>query len=103
VHSLNPDIFSADITFTAWTALVIGGIATKSGPAIGAVILLTITEASGLLQGSARWATLLASSRWIILGLLLIIVMRFRPEGLLTEAQAFANASARIKENGETP
>ncbi len=101
VRSLNPKIFSSDITFTAWTALVIGGIASKSGPVIGAVILLMVTEASGLAQGSSELASILSASRWILLGLVLILVMRFRPAGLLSENGAFAEASTRAPEGRE--
>jgi branched-chain amino acid transport system permease protein len=101
VRSLNPKIFAADITFTAWTALVIGGIASKSGPLLGAVILLIVTEASGLYQGSGELASMISSSRWILLGLVLILVMRLRPEGILGEKASFAGASARAPKGGD--
>ncbi|MDH4118542.1 MAG: branched-chain amino acid ABC transporter permease [Acidimicrobiia bacterium] len=95
LRSATPSLFKADITFVTWTALVIGGIASKKGPVLGAVVLLVLTESVSLVQGSADLAVLLASSRFVVLGLLLILVMRFRPNGLVEERAAFAGASGR--------
>lgn len=96
IRGLTPSLFAADLTFVVWTALVIGGIGSMAGPIIGAVVLLLLTESVALLQGSPRFAELLASSRFLILGLALILVMRIRPQGLLTERGAFEGASERV-------
>ncbi|MEX1125412.1 MAG: branched-chain amino acid ABC transporter permease [Acidimicrobiia bacterium] len=95
LRSVTPHLFAPDITFVTWTALVIGGIASKRGPVIGAVVLLVLTESVSLAQGSANLAVILASMRFVVLGLLLILVMRFRPNGLANERSAFASASQR--------
>lgn len=95
LRSATPHLFGADITFVTWTALVIGGIASKKGPIIGAVVLLVLTESVSLAQGSADLAVILASLRFVVLGLLLILVMRFRSDGLVDERSAFAGASSR--------
>lgn len=100
VDTLNPKIFTNDSSFLTWAVLIVGGIASKSGPLIGAVIMIGIIEATGLIQGSSEVAALLAASRWMMLGLVLILVMRFRPEGIFTEERAFRNASA-LCEGGE--
>jgi branched-chain amino acid transport system permease protein len=98
LRAVNPHVFAPDITFVAWTALVIGGIASKRGPIIGAVVLLVLVESVSLIQGSATLAVVLASMRFVVLGLVLILVMRFRPNGLFDERDAFRGASA----NGES-
>jgi branched-chain amino acid transport system permease protein len=64
---------------------------------IGAAILLIVTEAAALAQGLGEMAVVLASVRFIVLGLVLILVMRFRPEGLAKERDAFARASRRVE------
>jgi branched-chain amino acid transport system permease protein len=97
LRSLTPSLFAPDITFVAWTALVIGGIASRSGPVLGAVVLLVLTESVSLVQGSAQSAVVLASLRYIVLGILLILVMRFRPDGLVKERVAFASMSKRLE------
>jgi branched-chain amino acid transport system permease protein len=98
LRSVTPHLFAPDITFVTWTALVVGGIASKRGPIIGAVILLVMTESVSLTQGSANLAVILASLRFVVLGLLLIVIMRFRPNGLIDERSAFANRA----QNGDS-
>lgn len=98
IRTVTPSLFASDVTFVAWTALVIGGIGSLRGPVLGAVILLVVTEASSLVQGSGDFAVVLASIRFIVLGMVLILVMRFRPQGLSDERSAFAEASARVEQ-----
>lgn len=89
VRSVVPSLFVSELTFVVWTALVIGGIASRKGPIIGAALLIVCTELLTFLQGSAEYAQALAATRPIILGILLILVLRFRPEGLMSERSAF--------------
>lgn len=90
-----PDLFAADLTFTVWTALVIGGIGSFRGPAIGAIFLIGLIEAVQLLQVDPEQAVLLSSMRPLILGIVLIAVLRWRPDGLFTERRAFQRAAPR--------
>ena len=87
-----PDLFAADLTFTVWTALVIGGIGSFRGPAVGAIFLILLMEAVQFLQVDADQAVLLSSLRPLILGIVLILVLRLRPDGLFTERRAFRAA-----------
>lgn len=95
IRSIVPSLFASELTFVVWTALVIGGIGSLAGPVLGAVALILLTELLTFLQGSAEYATLLAATRPIILGVLLICVMRFRSTGLVGERGSFARASTR--------
>lgn len=96
IRTVTPSLFTSEVTFVTWTALVIGGIASLRGPIIGAFILLVVTEAAALVQGAGDMAVVLASIRFVVLGIVLILVMRFRPQGFTNERDAFADASARI-------
>jgi branched-chain amino acid transport system permease protein len=89
-----PDLFAADLTFTVWTALVIGGIGSFRGPAVGAIFLILLMEAVQFLQVDADQAVLLSSLRPLILGIVLILVLRLRPDGLFTERRAFERTAA---------
>lgn len=100
IRSIVPQLFAAELTFVVWTALVVGGIASLGGPVLGAVVLILLTELLTFLQGSAQYATLLSATRPIILGLLLILIMRFRPSGLLPERRSFRRQSDRETPNG---
>jgi branched-chain amino acid transport system permease protein len=89
IRSVVPSMFVSELTFVVWTALVIGGIGSRKGPLIGATLLIVCTELLTFLQGSAEYAQMLAATRPIILGILLILVLRFRPEGLMSERSSF--------------
>ncbi|MDY6995124.1 MAG: branched-chain amino acid ABC transporter permease [Actinomycetota bacterium] len=95
VRTTVPSLFSSELTFTVWTALVVGGIGSRLGPIAGAFVLILVTELFTLLQGSTENAQLLAAARPVLLGLVLILAMRLLPRGLLTEQRAFAKASGR--------
>lgn len=86
IRSVYPHMFSATMAFTIWTAVVIGGIGHLRGVVLGALVLIGVTEATQFLQVSIEYANLLAAMRPIIIGLALILVMRFRPQGLLPHA-----------------
>lgn len=92
VRSLSPHHFHVTLAFTVWTALVIGGMGSRWAPVFGAVLLIGMTEAVQFLQISAEHAVLLASARPIIIGLALILILRFRPQGLTPEAKSFSRA-----------
>lgn len=64
--------------------IIIGGTGNVSGPLVGAVVLVLLPEAL-LFLGMPD--TVAANMRQIIYGLILIILLRFRPQGLLGEYQ----------------
>ncbi|MDD9207955.1 branched-chain amino acid ABC transporter permease [Georgenia sp. 10Sc9-8] len=95
IRTTVPNLFMSEMTFTVWTALVVGGIGSRVGPVVGGFVLILVTELFTFLQGSAENAQILAATRPILLGLVLILAMRFRPQGLVTERSAFRHASSR--------
>lgn len=82
-----PHQFSSDITFTVWTALVLGGIGNNIGAVAGAFFLVVAQESLRFLQVDAQMALVLANLRVALLGAILILVMRFMPQGLIPERQ----------------
>lgn len=101
IRSVFPQLFTANITFTVWTAVVIGGIGGLKGPALGAIALIVATEALVLIPVPTEYATQLAGSRPLLLGLALILVLRLRPEGLSPERKAFATMSERVERGSD--
>jgi branched-chain amino acid transport system permease protein len=103
IRSTVPSMFVSQLTFMVWTAVVIGGIGSRSGPILGAGILVVFTELLTFLQGSAEYAQILAATRPIILGILLVAIMRLRPSGLITERSSFGRSrrSRRPEESGQ--
>ena len=70
---MTPNTFSAEVSNNMLSAVVFGGMGSISGPVIASAILTAIPE---VLRAVARW-------RLVIYGLLIVVVMLFRPEGLL--------------------
>jgi branched-chain amino acid transport system permease protein len=84
-----PDEFLPTFTFLGYAALVLGGLASYWGVAIGAIILQTIFEGLRFieLEGTSFFGTeigevQIASLRFILVGLALILLMAFRPQGI---------------------
>jgi neutral amino acid transport system permease protein len=89
---VNPDTFISILTFFAYTVLILGGQGRILAPVVGAVIfwfLLQLTD--GVLRGAleAGWlgaaleASDAAAVRFALVGLALILLMVFRPQGIL--------------------
>jgi branched-chain amino acid transport system permease protein len=72
---ITPEIFGTDLSFWPVTYVILGGLCTLAGPIIGTVVLTIIWE--GLKMAG------LTFGRYIIVGVLLILVIIFLPKGLV--------------------
>ena len=79
---INPQQFEPLVTFLGYAVLVLGGLASYVGVMVGAIILWTLLEATRFLDLPLS-AEKVASLRFIIVGLILILLMAFRPQGIL--------------------
>lgn len=75
-----PDEFVPLVTFIGYAVLVLGGLANYWGVAVGSIVLWTILEGLRFLDLPFS-ETQIAALRFIILGLILIALMAFRPQG----------------------
>jgi branched-chain amino acid transport system permease protein len=75
------------VTFLVWIMVILGGSGNNRGVLLGAVIVWIIWSASEVVtdQLPAEYALKAKYGRMFLIGLLLQIVLRFRPEGLLPE------------------
>lgn len=80
------------ITFQVWLAMLMGGAGNNVGVIAGAFILIALRESTrflsnipGLDRFTAANPTFVPSLRFVIIGLLLIIIVRFFPDGVLPE------------------
>ncbi|CAN7356792.1 branched-chain amino acid ABC transporter permease [Bosea sp. LjRoot9] len=80
-----PDQFIPLVTFYVWMAIVLGGIGRISGAVIGTVILMTLLEGSRFLKDGLPFVSEvgMASLRLGIVGLALVLLMLYRPTGLM--------------------
>jgi branched-chain amino acid transport system permease protein len=84
-QSVNPDTYLAVVTFFAYTVLVLGGPAKVLGPVLGAVVfwfLLQVTDGV-LREGFNMSGGDVGAIRFALVGLGLMLLMIFRPQGIL--------------------
>jgi neutral amino acid transport system permease protein len=91
-NSANIDSFLPQITFFAYTILILGGAASTVGPIVGAIIfwfLVSGTDAvlrsaagAGHLPDVLASADAIAAIRFALVGLGLMLLMIFRPQGM---------------------
>jgi len=79
---ISPAIGSLDESILIIAMVVLGGTANLWGSAVGAFLLIIIPEILNFLPGASK---LIVPLRGFIYGALLILFMRFRPEGLIPE------------------
>lgn len=79
--TIHPDDYEPIVTFFAFGVLILGGLASYRGVAIGAILLWTLLEGTRFVElpiSEEKTAAL----RFAIVGVVLIALMAFRPQGI---------------------
>jgi ABC-type branched-subunit amino acid transport system permease subunit len=85
VGAWNPDAFLPPETFMLFAAVIIGGAGRPLGAVVGTVLVeVAFTEALRYLPSTFS-ASVVGGIQLIAIGLLLILMVRFRPQGLFPE------------------
>jgi ABC-type branched-subunit amino acid transport system permease subunit len=85
VDAFNPSAWTSPETFFLWAALLLGGSANNRGAMLGAFLVpVLFAEATRFLPNFYS-PEFVNASRYIVVGILLILTVRFRPQGLLAE------------------
>lgn len=97
--------FLPSVTFTVWAALLLGGAASNTGALVGALVIIAFQESTRFITTAYDWLlahtpdivstvleavvapfpdgpTFIPSVRWAVIGVLIIVVVRYRPAGL---------------------
>ncbi len=84
---LSPDQFDSTVTIYVWIAVIVGGSGNNKGVLLGALVLMGLLEGSRFLKDLVPVLSdvRLAAVRLMLIGLLLVLFMRFRPEGVWKE------------------
>jgi ABC-type branched-subunit amino acid transport system permease subunit len=98
--AINPSFFATDITFFAYTVLLVGGAARVFGPVAGAVIfwfLLSFLDLffiqaanTGLIPSWIMTPNQASLMRFIFMGLALMLLMIYRPQGIFGDRKELA-------------
>jgi branched-chain amino acid transport system permease protein len=70
---IDPNTFTFDVSTLILSIVILGGMGTIRGMFLGAIILISFPEVSRALM----------DYRFVVYGLILVLMMRFRPQGLL--------------------
>lgn len=70
---IDPKVFNFDVSMTILTIVIFGGLASIPGSILGAVIMIAFPEV----------LRFLSEYRFLVYGFILVIMMRFRPQGVL--------------------
>lgn len=73
IRYIDPNTFTFDTSILMLSIVILGGMGTFRGMYVGAAILIAFPEA----------LRFLAAYRFVVYGLILVLMMRFRPQGLL--------------------
>lgn len=85
VNFVVPEQFSPLVTFYVWIAVILGGPGSNAGTVLGTALVMLFLEGTRFLKdaGVPIGEVELSAIRFIVVGLALILLMRFRPQGLL--------------------
>jgi len=86
--AMQPDAMGRNLTFFAWTALLLGGAATIFGPVLGTIIFYSLRifiqgAAGALVPDSVMNSAQTAQFAWICIGVVLMLLVIFRPQGIV--------------------
>ncbi len=98
--SVQPDNYSTSVTFFAYAALILGGTARIWGPIVGSMIfwfIITFSDqmlrglvAEDLISSDLLSGTQIGVVRFIIVGLGLMLLVIFRPQGIFGDKKELA-------------
>lgn len=94
---IDPNTFTFDVSTLILSIVILGGMGTVRGMFLGALILIAFPEVSRSLM----------DYRFVVYGLILVLMMRFRPQGILgwksqIPYKLSRQVAARLKQGEET-
>lgn len=93
--AINPDGMSRATTFNLWMIMLLGGAATILGPLLGSVLFFVVrlvitTLATEFIPASVLNAQQAEIIAWILIGLMLMLLVIYRPQGILGNRKELA-------------
>ena len=93
-QSISPDAFTPMVSIFIWMSVIVGGAGNNKGLLIGAGIVMLVLEGTRFMGDFVTFldAEKLSALRIILIGVILIVVLRIRPKGLMPEEKFRAPA-----------
>jgi branched-chain amino acid transport system permease protein len=93
---VSPFDFLPILTFQIWTMLILGGSGNNRGAILGAIVVWGVWTSSGWLISTVLppgWQVRGAASQVVLIGLILVLTLLFRPRGLIGERIAVSSGA----------
>jgi len=100
---VNPGDLDPITTFYVWVAVMLGGAGSNRGALLGGFVVVAIREGPRFVGDVPVLALDTGPLRLLLIGLLIILVMRFRPQGVLPPQRELIWPSAIDDDNRTTP
>ena len=89
IGGIAPDSWTTTETFIIWAAMIIGGQGNNLGVTVGTFLVAVVfIEGTRFLPSVPGHPLVIAAARNIAIGVLLIVTLRFHPQGLVPERRA---------------
>ncbi len=102
VQFIDPYMFMPIFTFTVWIMVLLGGPANNWGVLIGAALVQLFDRGANIAKDYLALAVDPSNLQYIIFGALIILVLLYRPQGLLKESRVRTKAMEVIGRRGST-
>lgn len=81
--AISPELLTPNLTFLILTAIILGGVGSYAGAVLGTVVLLSLYQGVQYVPQDIPLSSELPYIRMILIGAILILVMYYRPYGIL--------------------
>jgi len=103
IQFIDPYMFMPLITFTVWIMVLIGGPGNNWGALLGAALVLTFDRGANIIKDRVQNLPIDPGNlQYILYGILILLVLFFRPQGLLRESRLRTRALEKVGRGRDT-
>ncbi|OPX40741.1 MAG: branched-chain amino acid ABC transporter permease [Candidatus Gerdarchaeota archaeon] len=96
IQFIDPYMFVPMLTFTVWIMVLVGGPGNNWGALLGAVLVMIFDRGANIAKDYLTLPVDPSNLQYIIFGILIILILLYRPQGMLKESQIRTKARDRI-------
>ncbi|MFA5520745.1 MAG: branched-chain amino acid ABC transporter permease [Castellaniella sp.] len=85
VGFIDPQFFMPIETFLIWAMIIMGGPGNPVGALVGTLVVQVIYNSTRFIQFASEYASTMAALRMVLIGVLILLVILYLPQGLVPE------------------
>ena len=102
IQFIDPYMFMPIITFTVWIMVLVGGPGNNWGALLGAGLIEVFDRGANIIKDYVKLPIDPSNLQYIIYGVLILLVLFFRPQGLLKETPLKTRALESVERGRDT-